>query len=252
MTFLQGTISGIPVWVWIIAGGAVVVGIVWWMRRQQSGTTGSGVLGQNTTATATPDPNIDPYTGVPYSIEEATNPATGLPAYYGGPGVDQNLNGLTGPTPSVQQPAPPAPTLVPGLGRYPNDPTHPFPPAPVVQQPPATPQLSQPGPLASDNPSGIGQDVTVTQQGQTLLSLSNGDPTLAGYALNYNRSFLQQSAQAFGQPGTITTQTPLNVGQTIYLPYRPGPAMGRAVGSGGPYQATPFWPDMTDLYGGRH
>ena len=85
MNILQTTVFGIPVWMIGLVVGGVVLFLV--IRSRNSSSTGA--LGQNT-STAAPDPNIDPLTGVPYSVEEATNPATGLPAYYGGPGTDGN------------------------------------------------------------------------------------------------------------------------------------------------------------------
>lgn len=81
--------GGLPVWGWVAIVGGVFVLV--WLGRKKFGNQGStssdgGSLGSGTANSAL-DPNIDPNTGVPYSIESAINPNTGLPAYYGGAGV---------------------------------------------------------------------------------------------------------------------------------------------------------------------
>ena len=80
MNFLQGRIFGLPVW--LVGGLALGVGVVVYIvvRRRNAASSTGGALGQNTTATP-PDPNLDPNTGIPWSVEEAIDPNTGLPVY---------------------------------------------------------------------------------------------------------------------------------------------------------------------------
>lgn len=71
---------GLPMWAWVLAGGGAILVVIYLKRRQGASSDQSvtgGPSGSNVPST------IDPYTGVPYSIESAVNPATGLPAYYG-------------------------------------------------------------------------------------------------------------------------------------------------------------------------
>lgn len=132
---LNARILGMPAW---LVGGVVIGGglaLAWYIRRGRG--SGSGALGQNSAASAAPaDPNIDPNTGVPYSVEEATNPATGLPAYYGTPGLDGS---------GQQPPTPPAPG--PGPGPTPGTGINPPPgPGPVNPGPFVHPIGPEPGP----------------------------------------------------------------------------------------------------------
>lgn len=87
---LKRPIGGLPAWAWlgIVGGGAIL--LVWYLRKNSSSSGSAGALGQSSSQNvdATYGGQIDPYTGVPYSIESQTNPNTGLPAYYGGQGVD--------------------------------------------------------------------------------------------------------------------------------------------------------------------
>jgi len=78
---LSAHLGPVPVWL-IIAGGAVAIAIFAPKLLANFGggsSTGSTSAAAGTTATA--DPNIDPVTGVPYTVEETTNPANGLPLY---------------------------------------------------------------------------------------------------------------------------------------------------------------------------
>lgn len=83
-------VGGVPNWAWAVAI-AVGVGAAYFIPKLSTGQT------QNQQATAAQAANqlpstIDPLTGVPYDIESQINPATGLPAYYGGPGVQPTSN----------------------------------------------------------------------------------------------------------------------------------------------------------------
>jgi hypothetical protein len=80
MSFLQGTLFGMPTWLVLLIVGVGGVGIALFLRRR-SGSTTTGLGGPTSPAPAT-DPNIDPNTGVPYAIEEQINPNTGRPNYY--------------------------------------------------------------------------------------------------------------------------------------------------------------------------
>lgn len=104
MAVLQERIMGLPVWGWglIILGGIAVA--VWVLPKLGLGGIGGatgGTTGQ-TTSGGISDPNIDPVTGVPYSVEEAINPATGLPAYYGA-GAGGTLTTTNAPPPPPVQ-----------------------------------------------------------------------------------------------------------------------------------------------------
>ena len=99
---------GLPLWAWVLAGGGAILVVIYLKKRQ--GTTDQNVTGGGGIA---PVPaTIDPYTSVPYSIESAINPATGLPAYYGvgssgAPGVGGTGGGTnSGP---INPPGPPNP-----------------------------------------------------------------------------------------------------------------------------------------------
>ena len=82
--FFTRQVFGFPVWLW---GGIIVVGVglaLYMRKRQQNASNQTGTGTQTTTSGAANLPDtIDPLTGVPYNIESAINPQTGLPAYYG-------------------------------------------------------------------------------------------------------------------------------------------------------------------------
>jgi hypothetical protein len=83
----------LPNWGWLVA---IVVGggVAWYFMRQSGSTSQTG--SSNGTANAGLPDTIDPLTGVPYAVEQAINPNTGLPAYYGGAGVtNTGTNGGT-------------------------------------------------------------------------------------------------------------------------------------------------------------
>lgn len=95
---LSRTFGGIPPWL-IVGGVVVIVGaVVLWPRISGAlGLGGSAGGGSGTPIDPTAGGQIDPYTGVPYTIESQINPATGLPAYYGtGSGGVESGTGSTG------------------------------------------------------------------------------------------------------------------------------------------------------------
>lgn len=220
---LSRDIGGLPAWAWglIVLGGGI--GLFFFIRRQ-SGSSGStsGALGQNSSSAAAPDMSqIDPNTGIPYSIESQTNPATGLPAYYGGPGVDQSL-----PTNSpVPDPAPtPTPTPTPS-------------PTPT------------PAPTPTPTPSPVSPTYYTVVSGDTLSKIAPrfGVSTVAlGQA---NSAILTSTAQQHGITGTSKYGSYPKAWDYIYPGERlviPSPT-GAGPGRRAQMQATPFWPLMTDL-----
>jgi hypothetical protein len=74
MDFLMQQIGPFPLVVWagIVVGGAL---LAWWLSRRLGG--GGGARANAPTA----DPNIDQTTGLPYTVENQTDPRTGLPVY---------------------------------------------------------------------------------------------------------------------------------------------------------------------------
>lgn len=78
----QHSIPGIdlPNWV-VIVGVVAAVGIAWYIRNRVSGGQSTSAGATSTTGSGLPS-QIDPVTGVPYSIEGAINPQTGVPFYY--------------------------------------------------------------------------------------------------------------------------------------------------------------------------
>jgi hypothetical protein len=94
MAVLSRRLGPLPMWAYIaivVIGG--VVFYLWWRHYTNSNAANqaqstSGIAGANPAydpLNPTNDPNIDPNTGVPYQLEEATNPATGAPYYYSSP-----------------------------------------------------------------------------------------------------------------------------------------------------------------------
>lgn len=94
MNFLSQSFGGMPLWIWgvILAGG---IALAYFGPKLLGGLTGSSNQGGSSQATL--PSNIDPVTGVPYSVEESINPGTGLPAYYG---TGPSTGTTSGPTPS--------------------------------------------------------------------------------------------------------------------------------------------------------
>jgi hypothetical protein len=104
-------------------------------KRNKASSGGNQGLGNNGTP---PDPRIDPTTGVPWDIENQINPNTGLPNYYGGPGIDTGANaGASGSGGPINE-IPPGPT----------GPASPYPgsPGPIGPTGPASPYPGSPVP----------------------------------------------------------------------------------------------------------
>lgn len=73
MDFLMQQIGPFPLIVWagIVVGGAL---LAWWLSRRLGGQS-------RTPSAPAENPNIDSSTGLPYTVENATDPNTGLPVY---------------------------------------------------------------------------------------------------------------------------------------------------------------------------
>lgn len=120
-------IGPFPVVVWIVAGGAVLAFFV--LPKVFPGLFGGGTTSQTASNTGTPSADtsgqalqgyantlsqagIDPLTGVPFSIEGATNPNTGLPNYYNSStGTTPPTTGTPTQTPTGPTPTPPTPPV---------------------------------------------------------------------------------------------------------------------------------------------
>ena len=234
INFLTQMIGPFPLWAWLGIGAAGVA-VALFLRGRSSSSGGASALGSSAASQSSVDTSqLDPYTGVPYSIESATNPATGLPAYYGsGQTVDTTGNG---------QPIPPAPKPTPTPTPTPT----PKPvPTPTPTPHPAAPHVRARG----SNPAYYGWDKN-EPQGVPLRKTPQGGS--AGYA-------------AYGSNLTITgpgvqgtSNTPKGVpGSTLWYPVQGGayisasdvvmPAAQTRTGTGPIDQATPFWPVATDL-----
>lgn len=134
-SFLTRRVFGMPLW---LVGGIVIIGgvaLALYIRGRNQTPSGQA-LGQSG-STGIGDPNIDPNTGVPYSVEDAIDPNTGLPAYFD-----------LFPPPTTTSSPPPAPPPGP-TSQPPPSPGNP-PPTPNTP-PPGTP----PGPLHNPPPPGV-------------------------------------------------------------------------------------------------
>jgi hypothetical protein len=88
-----------PLWLWLaIIGGGLLIAFVLVPKLRgtssSAGSLGSGDTSGNPAATPLDQSLYDPSTGVPLSVETATNPATGLPNY-------NNLVGLQNTTQTI-------------------------------------------------------------------------------------------------------------------------------------------------------
>lgn len=138
--FLTRRVFGMPLW---LVGGIVIIGgvaLALYIRGRNAGPS-EKALGQSGSS-GVGDPNIDPNTGVPYSVEDAIDPNTGLPAYFDlFPPPSQPAS-----TPAPQQTPPPGPVSQP-----PPNPGTP-PPSPPPSPPPGTPP---PGGIHRQPPPGV-------------------------------------------------------------------------------------------------
>lgn len=104
--FLNRPLFGLPIWIWllVVAGGILVAKFIipkiTGTSSSTSGGTSSDSLGSGVTSggvasqPALDQSTYDPNTGIPLSVENAINPATGLPNY-------NNLVGLQNTTSSI-------------------------------------------------------------------------------------------------------------------------------------------------------
>ena len=198
LSFLEGRIGGFPVWVWglIVVGGGLA--LAWVIRRgtgaKASSVTG-GTLGQASIAPT--DPNIDPYTGVPYTIESQINPSTGLPAYYGGPGVDASASpGSSSGTYSLTTRAAGS---IPSLKTW--DQQHPQ------------------GIIARSTPSGAGSPITVPYGSSVQIS----GPPIAGQFSNGTALWYPLASGGYISAVDVASQGGAIGGATVYqaTPYWP-------------------------------
>jgi len=138
-TLLTGKLFGIPNWLLILGGGIGLAFIVPRFLGKSGANKDNAGLGNSpgTGGSATTDPNLDPLTGVPWSVENAIDPETGLPYYATlfGPKANAGNAGVGGPPPP---PPPPGsgPTGEGGSGGVPANPPKPgggtgVPPKPV-------------------------------------------------------------------------------------------------------------------------
>ena len=219
---LTKSIGGLPAWAWALIVGGGGIALFLFIRHQRGGGGASGALGQNSNASAPAidTSQIDPYTGVPYSIEGATNPATGLPAYYGGPGVDQGTqNPAQAPSPTPTPTPSPSPTPSPAPA-----------PTPAPTPPPASHSYYTvaPGDTLSKIAPRVGVSTTALGQANNALLTSTAAQHGIGGTSRYGN---YPRAWDYLYPG-----------QKLVIP---GPS-----GSGpvrGQSQATPYWPVMTDI-----
>src|SRR5215475_8319936 len=105
---LKGETFGVPNWLLVGIGG---VGIAVFAPKLLKKFTGGGDEkgGLGNTAGVSTDPNIDPNTGVPWSVENAIDPNTGLPywATLFGPGAGmQNMPPVQQQSQTYTQPPP--------------------------------------------------------------------------------------------------------------------------------------------------
>jgi hypothetical protein len=85
---LGAHVGPVPVWL-IVGAGAVAVAVFAPKLFNKSAST---LTGSNTSGAAVMDSNVDPTTGIPYQIEQQSNPQTGLPNYYNQPGFGLPTN----------------------------------------------------------------------------------------------------------------------------------------------------------------
>ena len=174
MEFLQRQIGPFPVWAWglIVIGGAIVGYII--IKKYTSSTaqnganTGGSTLGGNPSGqggSPSLPSEIDPLTGVPYTVEEQVDPNTGIPFYYtypngsappspvpapqGGPVAPPS--GPSGPAQPVSGPPSPSPLPL-DPGRMPAQPVGGVPGTPAGGRMPAQPVNGRPGPPVPAQP----------------------------------------------------------------------------------------------------
>jgi hypothetical protein len=195
MEILQQPIAGMPLWIWAIIVGGGGLALAWYLRRQGSK---SGALGQNAAGQMPQlDPSLyDPYTGVPLSIESATNPATGLPNYYN----------------------------------------------------PSTPQTAPSGAPTSGSPQLTNSRYTLPSD-MTTNDLARQFGLRGGWAdIAYNPNNAQLDSGTFlSEAYSAKGNNVIKKGTAVWIPTTQ--MQGNVTGTGPTDQATPYWPQMTDVQG---
>ena len=228
-SLLTKNMGGLPAWAWALLVGGGGLALFLFIRRQRGGGGGgqSGALGANAAGQQQPidTSQLDPYTGVPYSIEGATNPATGLPAYYGGPGVDQTTPPTSPPTPPTQPP---------------------------TQQPSPTPTPA-PAPAPTPTPPPIVSRTYTVVRGDTLSRIAPRYGLSTVQLGTANNAALVAAAQAHGVSGTSRygdyprAWDYLYPGEQLVIPRSGSMPAGTGGNPSTVFQATPYWPIMADL-----
>lgn len=201
--FLKTQIGPFPLWIWLIAGAGVAAFFVIPRLMNRSSANSPAASDQTSTDAGTAAINtlssagIDPYTGIPYSVESSTNPATGLPNYY---------NGASFPAGTIGGPALPGP--VTNQTQPPGSSGPPPPPPPSGQQNPS-------GPGGLNTKTGFqftpSSPETVIQIAQQEYGFQPGDPRLNNAVydiLSHNQSTY---------PGALYN-TPITPGKSIFIP----------------------------------
>lgn len=199
MEILSRDMGGLPLWAWGIIVGGGGLALAWYLHRQGGK---SGALGQNAAGQAPQlDPALyDPYTGVPLSIESATNPATGLPNYYNPPTPTQS------PTPS--------PT---GGGSN----------------------------LLQNSRYTLPRDMTVVELAKQF-GLAHGWTDIAYNQNNQSLEDGQFLKNTYNAKGGNTVKA----GTSVWIPTTQMTTTQQSA-TGPSDQATPYWPQMTDIHAVR-
>lgn len=151
--FLKTQIGPFPLWIWLIAGAGVAGFILIPKLLNKSSSNNPNASDPTATDAGTANAQlasegIDPLTGVPFSVEDAINPNTGLPNYYNNypstnsgastSGTSSSGTSSSGTTiPPVTNPPPPTtvtPIVPPRTYNWPV-PQHPFAPNPPGHDP---------------------------------------------------------------------------------------------------------------------
>lgn len=251
---LYGRVFGLPVWVvgLVVIGGGIAAYFLFFRHRSSSS---SGTLGQSTQPPIDTS-QIDPITGVPWTVEEQTNPNTGLPNYYNNTGN----NGTTGPTaPGTSVTATTRGRQIGGLtGSY------------DAANPQGIPLDVAPGQYESGGFIPYGAQLTITGgpvQGPAnnpQLGITTWYPVSyagqSGYVSAYDLAGYANQTGGFQQPqrgGPINyagAQAPTAASPNTVYPMAGGGYVSPKDlngaphgGAHGPYQPTDFWPIMMDM-----
>lgn len=238
-----------PVWVWGV-GVALGLGVVWYVRTRSSASSsnsgGPGTLGSTPSGQQMPQydySGIDPFTGVPYTIEEQVNPNTGLPNYYnpqnpstgGGQQATIRARNTSGVTSQYDTSTPQGVPFDVSPGQYESEGWVPY--GAVVTISGAAVQGPSNFQHGTPQEQAVGSNVwyPIQYNGQSGY-VSAFD--LAGYSPSNG---VQSGPSSIGLPSNPGGSPPLPAN-----PPNPPGGIGHSVG-GGSSQATPWWPVMTDL-----